>query len=119
MRKWRNAVGQAGIDLTDGGPNLLDLRFADDILAQKVVTAFSFTLFFAYRCASKTEIGQQKGDSQPTRRTRAHLGHITLEVRSSSRLVATTQGVHCHQGLSFILEPEVDCTCNVTSHRRL
>ena len=32
MRKWRNAVGQAGIDLMDGGPNLLDLRFADDIL---------------------------------------------------------------------------------------
>ena len=32
MRKWRHAVGQAGIDLMDGGPNLLDLRFADDIL---------------------------------------------------------------------------------------
>ena len=32
MRKWRHAVGQAGIDLMDGGPNLLDLRFADDII---------------------------------------------------------------------------------------
>ena len=32
MRKWKHAVGQAGIDLLDGGPNLLDLRFADDIL---------------------------------------------------------------------------------------
>ena len=32
MRKWRHAVGQAGIDLMDGGPNLLNLRFADDIL---------------------------------------------------------------------------------------
>ena len=32
MRKWRHAVGQAGIDLMDGGPNLFDLRFADDIL---------------------------------------------------------------------------------------
>ena len=32
IRKWRHAVGQAGIDLMDGGPNLLDLRFADDIL---------------------------------------------------------------------------------------
>ncbi len=31
MRKWRHAIGQAGIDLMDGGPNLLDLRFADDI----------------------------------------------------------------------------------------
>ena len=27
MRKWK-----AGIDLMDGGPNLLDLRFADDII---------------------------------------------------------------------------------------
>ena len=32
MRKWRHAVGQAGIDLMDGGPKLLDLRFADDIV---------------------------------------------------------------------------------------
>ena len=32
MRKWRHAAGQAGIDLMDGGPNLLDLRFADDII---------------------------------------------------------------------------------------
>ena len=32
MRKWRHAVGQAGIDLMDGGLNLLDLGFADDIL---------------------------------------------------------------------------------------
>ena len=32
MRKWMHAVGQAGIDLMDGGPNLFDLRFADDIL---------------------------------------------------------------------------------------
>ena len=32
MRKWRHAVGQAGIDLMDGGPHLIDLRFADDIL---------------------------------------------------------------------------------------
>ena len=27
MRKWKHAVGQAGIDLLDGGPNLLDLTF--------------------------------------------------------------------------------------------
>ena len=33
MRKWRRAVGQPGIDLMDGGPNLLDLCFADDILS--------------------------------------------------------------------------------------
>ena len=26
MRKWRHAVGQAGIDLMDEGPNLLDVR---------------------------------------------------------------------------------------------
>ena len=32
IRKWRHAVGQAGIDLMDGGPNLLDLRFADNII---------------------------------------------------------------------------------------
>ena len=32
MRKWRHAVGQAGIDLMDGRPHLLDLRFVDDIL---------------------------------------------------------------------------------------
>ena len=31
MRKWRHAVGQAGIDLMDGGPNL-HLGFAGDIL---------------------------------------------------------------------------------------
>ena len=31
MRKWRHAVGQAGIDLMDGAPHLIDLRFADDI----------------------------------------------------------------------------------------
>ena len=32
MRKWGHAVGQAGIDLMDGVPHLIDLRFADDIL---------------------------------------------------------------------------------------
>ena len=31
-RKWTHAFGQAGIDFMDGGPNELDLRFADDIL---------------------------------------------------------------------------------------
>ena len=61
---------------------------------------FFLTFFFAYRCASKPEIGQQEGDSQPTRRRTVHLGHNTLEVHCSSRLGATTQGVHCHQGLT-------------------
>ena len=32
MRKWRHAIRQAGIDLMDGGPTLLDLRLVDDIL---------------------------------------------------------------------------------------
>ena len=32
MREWRAAVGNMGFNLMDGGPNLLDLRFADDIL---------------------------------------------------------------------------------------
>ena len=32
MRKWRHAIGRAGIDLMDGGPNLLDLRFVNGIL---------------------------------------------------------------------------------------
>ena len=34
MRKWRRDVehAQFGIDLQDGVPKLLDLRFADDIL---------------------------------------------------------------------------------------
>lgn len=32
MQKWKHAIGQAGIDLIDGGHNLLDSRFADDIL---------------------------------------------------------------------------------------
>ena len=27
MRKWKHAVGQVRIDLMDGAPNLLDLRF--------------------------------------------------------------------------------------------
>ena len=31
-QKCKHAFGQAGIDLMDGGHNLLDLRFADDIL---------------------------------------------------------------------------------------
>ena len=31
MRKWRHAVGQAGIDLMDEGPNLLDVGFADEL----------------------------------------------------------------------------------------
>lgn len=32
MRKWKHAIGQAGIDLMDGSPNLFDIHFADDIL---------------------------------------------------------------------------------------
>ena len=32
MREWRAEVGNMGFNLMDGGPNLLDLRFADDIL---------------------------------------------------------------------------------------
>ena len=32
MREWRAEVGNVGFDLMDGGPNLFDLRFADDIL---------------------------------------------------------------------------------------
>ena len=32
MREWRAEVGNVGFNLMDGGPNLLDLRFADDIL---------------------------------------------------------------------------------------
>ena len=32
MREWRAEVGNMGFILMDGGPNLLDLRFADDIL---------------------------------------------------------------------------------------
>ena len=31
-REWRAEVGNVGFDLMDGGPNLFDLRFADDIL---------------------------------------------------------------------------------------
>ena len=33
MREWRAEVGNVGFNLMDGGPNLLDVRFADDILA--------------------------------------------------------------------------------------
>ena len=32
MGVWRGTVGRLGLDLGDGGPTLLDLRFADDIL---------------------------------------------------------------------------------------
>ena len=32
MREWRAEVGNMGFNLMDGGPDLLDLRFADDIL---------------------------------------------------------------------------------------
>ena len=32
MREWRAEVGNIGFNLMDGGPNLLDLRFTDDIL---------------------------------------------------------------------------------------
>ena len=32
MQEWRSAVSHNGLDLGDGGPPLLDLRFADDIL---------------------------------------------------------------------------------------
>ena len=32
MGMWRRTVGRFGLDLGDGGPTLLDLRFADDIL---------------------------------------------------------------------------------------
>ena len=32
MREWRAEVGNVGFNLMDGGPNLLDVRFADDIL---------------------------------------------------------------------------------------
>ena len=32
MGMWRRTVGRLGLDLGDGGPTLLDLRFADDIL---------------------------------------------------------------------------------------
>ena len=32
MGMWRRALGRLGLDLGDGGPTLLDLRFADDIL---------------------------------------------------------------------------------------
>ena len=32
MRELRAAVGNMGFNLVGGGPNLLDLRFADDIL---------------------------------------------------------------------------------------
>ena len=32
MREWRAEVGNMGFNLMDGGPNLFDLRFADDIL---------------------------------------------------------------------------------------
>ena len=44
MREWRAAVGNMGFNLMDGGPNLLDLRFADDILifAQSRVEAGNF-----------------------------------------------------------------------------
>ena len=88
-------------------------------IAPKVVT-FSFSpFFFTQRCASNPEIGQQEGDCQPPRRTREHLGHNTFEVHCSSRLGTTTQGVHRHQRLRFTLELQFDCTCNVTSHRRL
>ena len=32
MREWEAEVGKTGFNLMDGSPNLLDLRFADDIL---------------------------------------------------------------------------------------
>ena len=32
MGMWRRTVGRLGFDLGDGGPTLLDRRFADDIL---------------------------------------------------------------------------------------
>ena len=32
LRGWKNASQRAGIDLRDGLPNLMELRFADDIL---------------------------------------------------------------------------------------
>lgn len=32
MSRWRARVATAGVDLGDGMPNLIDLRFADDIL---------------------------------------------------------------------------------------
>ena len=32
MGMWRRTVGKLRLDLGDGGPTLLDLRFADDIL---------------------------------------------------------------------------------------
>ena len=32
MREWRAQVGSVGFNLIDGGPNLFDLRFADDFL---------------------------------------------------------------------------------------
>ena len=32
MGMWRHTVGRLGLDLGDGGPTLLDLRFADDFL---------------------------------------------------------------------------------------
>ena len=32
LRNWKNASQGAGIDLGDGLPNLMELRFADDIL---------------------------------------------------------------------------------------
>ena len=70
MRTWKHAVAQAGIDLMDGGLNLLYLRFADDIL------------IFA---RSGHELGQLIGSMT------IHLEHVGLLLNAMKKVVPTNE----------------------------
>jgi len=70
MRKWKHAVAKAGIDLMDGGPDLLYLRFADDIL------------IFA---SSRHELGQLIGSMM------IHLEQVGLLLNAQKTVVRTNE----------------------------
>ena len=67
MGMWRRTVGTLGLDLGDGGPTLLDLRFADDILicATRYIDAepaFGRTRGVFIPGRAHIEHGQNQGD---------------------------------------------------------
>ena len=104
MAEWRCDVSENGLDLSDGGPPLLDLRFADDILLF-AKSAEQLRYMFHKLLSSLGKVGLQLNAAKTKALTTQAQPPKTLTTRAGLKIAVLDQS-SSHKWLGCMLSTE-------------